>query len=402
MSIKKGQYHCAINGQGYLLAGTPERPARIMEETPKYGDTPSGIDLEYSDASQFFPWSQTDWSGGFQEEKWVDKATFKIGENIDVISTYGEISLQPTVVAVKTDFATGQTFGASIIANNYLVIGTKHATAAAQLWYLDSSDAKVQVTTGWTSIISVNDIDIYQDKILLALKRSTGTEYTLQSYDFTTMANLRDTSTEVRCVKVISDRIYEAELNSLVNGDRLIYSDDDGSTWDDIITKTGQNREIQKMADNYGILYFIIVDGFKVELWKVSDVYPEPIYTFNYLVNPDLKAYLGNVFISGQDENGNTIIYAWNGSSLSTSFSESVDGITVGPKKLCEFEGNLISQGLVFDNEFWSPHIKATEAGGATLIPFISFGSTTLGNLYFYASTTTSTSTTTTTTTTVT
>lgn len=392
----------AINGQGYLLAGSPQKPARVMEEMPKFGDTPSGIDMEYSDASQFFPWAQTDWSGGFQEEKWEDKATFRIGENIDALSTYGEISLQPTVVAVKTDFATGHTYGASIIANNKLVIGTKHNTSAAQLWYLDENDNDTQVTTGWTSIVSVNDIDLYQDRILLALKRSTGSEYTLQSYNFSSMANLRDTSEEVRAVKVISDRIYLAELNSTANGDRLIYSDDDGSTWDDIITKTGQNRQITKMVDNYGILYFIIVDGFKVELWKVSDVFPEPIYTFNYLVNPDLKAYLGNVFLSGQDENSDTLIYEWNGSSLFTSFLESTDGITVGPKKLCEFEGNLLSQGLVYDNEFWLPHMKAVEAGGAALIPFISFGSTTQGNLYFYGSTTTSTTTTTTTTTSVT
>ena len=74
---KKSLYNVAIANQGYLLSGIPTRPARIMQETKVIGATPTQIDLDFKDSSSFLPWAQTDWSGGFQFEKWIDNAGFK-------------------------------------------------------------------------------------------------------------------------------------------------------------------------------------------------------------------------------------------------------------------------------------------------------------------------------------
>ena len=384
MSYKKSTHHISLNQQGYLLYGTPQKPARRMKQAPKLGEMPTQIDMDYADTSAIFlPWAQTDWAGGFQKEKWADEATFKKATNIDPITKYGEITLLNTAVSKKV-FASGHSFGAGIVWNNLLMIGTNHATLS-HLWQSTSADNWTQITTSWANITAVNDFDIYQEKLIMALKKSSGTEYTIQTYDGSAMANVRDTSSEVRMVKVINTRIYAAELNSATNGDKLIYSDDSGVTWTDIITKTGQNRKIIKGVVNYGILYFLIKDGIKVELWKCDGTDVEMIYNFNYLVNPDIKAYLGNIYISGQNENDKTIVYEWNGAMLIVSFEETVSELTMNSQKLTEYKGNLYLQGLVFDGMFWFPSYVLKISSGTTLTPFVSFGTTSAGALYFYA-----------------
>lgn len=383
MSYKKSTHHISINHQGYLLYGTPEKPTRQMKQAPKLGEQPTQIDFDYADTSVIFlPWAQTDWAGGFQEEKWKDTATFKKGNNIDPILKYGQISLLNTAAPVKA-FTAGHSFGAGIVWNNLLMIGTNNTTLS-ELWQSTADNTWTQITTGWANVIKVNDFDVYQEKLVMALK-TTGTDYTIQTYDGSTIANVRNTSTEVRVVKVIDTRIYAAELNSTTNGDRLIYSDDGGSTWTDIISKTGQNKKIIKAVVSYGILYFLIQDGIKVEFWKCNGINVEKIYTFNYLSNPDIYSYLSAVYISGQNETDKTMVYQWNGAILTVSFEETVSGLTINSQKLTEYKGNLYLQGLVFDGMFWFPSYNLSISNSETLTPFISFGSNSAGALFFYA-----------------
>lgn len=385
MSTKKSLYNVAINSQGFMLLGSPKRPSRVMSEAPKLGEIPQNLDFDYAQASPLWlPWAQTDWSGGFQAEKWRDDATFREGVNIEPIASYGQITLQKDVTAVKNDFADGHTFGAGHIFNDRLYVGTSHATTA-QLWNLQSDDTDTQVTTGWSAITDVNDFDVYQDKLIFALSRSSGSEATVETYDGSSMADVRTDSDNARMVKVLGDRIYVGEENSTAtDGDTLIYSDDGGTNWNTIISKTGQNREISKGTINFGILYFLIVDGTRVELWQVEDVFVDPIYTFEYLSDPDIHNLWGRVFISGKDENGLVQVWEWTGAQLIPSFIQSITNTNMGSQKLCEFEGNLHIQGLVYDGKYWFPSHEHNITSGSQLTPFASFGSTTDGRLYFY------------------
>jgi len=381
--IKKSQYHIALNGKGYLLAGSSTRPARSMKQSPKYGETPTEAEVQYIDTTQFFPWVQTDWSGGFQKEKWEDTASFKLGNNIDVLKKFGEITLQKTVKAVKDNFLTGHTFSSHCIANNYLMVGTQHETLA-QLWYFNNADDHYQITTGWSAITKVKDMAVYKEKVLLALERSSGSESTLQYYDFTSISTIRNTSDVCRAVEVIGERIWLAELNSTTNGDRLIYSDDGGTNWTEVITKTGQNRQIIKMEANYGVLYFLIQDGTKIELWQVVDTDITKVYSFEYLSTVDLKTHNSNIYVSGLDEDGKVMVYEWTGGQLNLLFQEKVDSLTASSLKLVSHKGDLVLHGLVYDGQVWTTHIAASISGGSVLIPFASFGTTTTGLLYFY------------------
>ena len=63
MSYKKSTHHISLNQQGYLLYGTPQKPARRMKQAPKLGEMPTQIDMDYADTSAIFlPWAQTDWA----------------------------------------------------------------------------------------------------------------------------------------------------------------------------------------------------------------------------------------------------------------------------------------------------------------------------------------------------
>ena len=397
MSTKKSLYHVAINSQGYILAGTPERPARRMIDAPKIGETPSTIDLDFSDASQWLPWAQSDWSGGFQEEKWSDNATYKIADNIDTVSKYGQITLQPNIVAVKTDFADGHTFGAAIsfIGNadteSYILVGTQHAVpTACQLWKIDADDTSHQIITSWAAnTLAVMDMDIYRRNVLIALDARGSGAACLQSYDGTTLSSLY-TGYKIDMVKVISDRIYIGQLNFDTSLFELAYSDDGGTTFTTIMDNIGGEssggvfRRIIKGCVSFATLYFLIQLDNKIEFWSCQDVYTSKIYEFPHLTDPDIHASKdGLVMISGKDEKGEVQIYIWTGSQLIHSFAETVDGLTCSPLRLTEHQGYIITQNLLFDGTFWFTHINAAISGGSVLIPFISFGTTT-GQIYFY------------------
>ena len=381
--IKRNLYSVALNGQGYLLVGIPQKPARRMLEARIVGAYPTQFDMEFADSSQFLPWAQTDWSGGFQEEKWKDTATFKSGSGLEYISKYGQLTLLNTLAAVKT-IGVDYTFGAHLIYNQTLLIGTKHATLAT-LGYLDSADTWTAITTNWTNINQVNDIDELQGKAYLALKRTTGTEKCLQSCDGSALADATGDATdssEWRMVVRIEDRLYASNFNSADMGDRLLYSDNAGTNWTAIITATGKNRQITQGVDNIGTLYFLIEDFPKTELWWCNDTIVIQIYRWENLTNPKIKAWLGKVYIEGK-EDGKLRRFVWDGAVLRAFFEERIDGLDLDTSPMIIYKNNLHSYGLVFDGKFCFPS-WVFKYGSNKIYPFSVFGGTTSQVPYFY------------------
>ena len=359
---KKSLYNIALNGQGYILSRIPLSPSRIMRETSAFGTFPTQVDLEYKDSSQFLPWCQTDFSGGFQSEKWKDDAKFKKGTGLEYIAKYGELTLLHDKSATLKDFGSGFTFGAAVRydrANVGLVIGVTKSAGASQLWKMNTSDSFTQITGGtWANVNAVLDMDELQGKVYIGLTVSSGSP--LKTYDGSAVADITLTgalasATKIRMVKRIKNRLYVGGYTGTVaTGDALMYSDDEGSTWAALITKTGKNRQITHGVDNLGTLYFLIRDAGRTELWWCNDTIVTQIYRWENLSNRKLSAWLGKVFVDGKQD-GKLVRFEWNGATLKTVFEEKISGLDLDKSSSVIYKNNLHSYGIVYDGLFNFP-----------------------------------------------
>jgi len=392
---KKSLYNVSIDGQGYILSGIPTAPARIMKETSIVGTFPTVIDNEYKDSSQFLPWAQTDWSGGFQFEKWSDNAGFKNGSGIEYIEKFGEITLLNNISSTLKDFGAGFTFGAAVEYDRDtvgLLIGVTKGSGASELWKMSTADSFTQITGGtWANVDAVHSMDELQGKAYIGLNVSAGNP--LKTYDGSavadiTLTNALASSKIVRMVKRIETRLYVGGYTgTAANGDALAYSDDEGTTWTNIITKLGKGRQISEGVSNLGTLYFLVVDGSRTELWWCNDTIVTQIYRWEDLTSPRISSWLGRVYIEGK-ENGKLMRFEWNGATLRNIFEERISGLDLSVSPMIVYKNNLHSYGLVYDGLFHFPsHIFKYSAN--KIYPFAVFGNGTTEVPYFYGLSTT-------------
>ena len=387
---KKSLYNIAINNQGYLLVGTPQSPSRVMQEAEVLGAVPTQIDLEYKDSSPFLPWAQTDWSGGFQYEKWTDNAGFKSGSGLEYIAKYGQLTLLNNKSSTLKDFGAGYTFGAALEYNRDtvgLLIGVTKGSGASQLWKMSTGDSFIGITGGtWANVDAVHDMDELLGKAYIGLTVSSGSP--LKTYNGSVVADITLTddlanSTIIRMAKRIGSRLYVGGYTgTAASGDALMYSDDEGSSWTAIITKTGINRQITKGTDNLGSLYFLIADGGKTELWWCNDTILTQIYRWGNLTNATIKSVLGKVYIEGKQD-GKLMRFQWNGAELKTIFEEKVSSLDLDVSPMVNYKNNLHSYGLVYDGLFNFPS-WVFKYSSNKIYPFIVFGGSSNQVPYFY------------------
>lgn len=389
-NIKRSLYSVAINGQGYVLRGAPQSPARSMVEAPLRGLGPAEdtIDLNYKDSSSFLPWAQTDWSGGYQFEKWTDNAGFLSGSGLEYIEKFGELTLLNDKSATLKSFGTGFTFGASNEFNGSMLVGITKGSGASELWNVDTSDVFVGITGGtWANVDAVNAIDELQGLAFIGVNASSGSP--LKTYDASAIADITlagdlASSTNIRMVVRIEERLYVAGFTgTAADGDAMMFSDDAGVTWTSLITKTGRNRTITQGIDNFGSLYFLIEDGFRTELWVVNNTIVTQIYRWSNLTSPFLSVWNGNVYIQGLAGNGKLRVYKWDGASLRVIFEERADDLTLSPSRSINWKENLYSFGLVYDGVISFPSY-AFQTGANDQLPFAVWGSASSQVPYFY------------------
>lgn len=90
----KSKFHVALDGQGLLLQGSPERPSYQQGQAPLYGQRFASGDRSYNDLSSWWYWVQTSWSAGIKDiVTWLDDAKFYYSTNIDTWSENGSIKL---------------------------------------------------------------------------------------------------------------------------------------------------------------------------------------------------------------------------------------------------------------------------------------------------------------------
>ena len=94
----KSEFHVALDGQGLILQGTPERPSYRASNAPVYGTRFASGDRDYNDLSQWWYLIQTDWSGGIKANvSFADDAKFYYSSNIDAYSKPGTLQLEKLV-----------------------------------------------------------------------------------------------------------------------------------------------------------------------------------------------------------------------------------------------------------------------------------------------------------------
>lgn len=94
----KGEFHVALDGQGLILQGSPERPSYRSSNAPVYGTRFASGDRDYDDLSQWWYLIQTDWSGGIKSNiSFEDDAKFYYSSNIDAYSRPGSLQLEKLV-----------------------------------------------------------------------------------------------------------------------------------------------------------------------------------------------------------------------------------------------------------------------------------------------------------------
>ena len=390
MSAKKTLYHVGIDGQGFVLRGAPDRPARTMEQAPLRGLNPSElvVDLDYKDASAFLPWAQTDWSGGFQEEQWKDNAAFLNGNNLEYFEKFGQVSLLNEISAEIADLGAGSVADTQEY-NDLLYIGI--SSISPRLFSVDSADTVVNVVTGWTVISDFFDLEEHKGFLWLGLSSSTpATDSPLQTYDGTTFTDITlggalASSTAVRVVQRIGERLYVAGFTGTASdGDALVFTDDEGATFTTLITKTGRNRLIREAEDVNGFLYFLIEDGIQTELWRVSGTVVTQIYRWNNLLQANVRGWNGNLYIQGIQD-GLLRRYKWDGARLQVVFEERISGLDLVSNTritMVPWRENLHTYGLTYDGIINSPGYVFKDSGNEQFPEFV-WGTSANQVLYF-------------------
>ncbi len=122
----KARYHVALNGQGLILTGAPDRLAYKCQQAPVYNARFGEGDRSYTDFSFWWFFAQTDWSAGIKDEiMWEDDAKFFYSTNIDVWSEPGSVKLSRKQTSDE-DFAESIFCGvtAEVGGSTYNFIGT--------------------------------------------------------------------------------------------------------------------------------------------------------------------------------------------------------------------------------------------------------------------------------------
>lgn len=90
----KSKFHVALDGQGLILQGAPDRISYQQGQAPLYGQRFASGDRSYNDLSSWWYFVQTSWYAGFKNvTSWLDDAKFYYSTNIDAWSENGAIKL---------------------------------------------------------------------------------------------------------------------------------------------------------------------------------------------------------------------------------------------------------------------------------------------------------------------
>ncbi len=350
----RSKYSVGLNGKGFMLRGTPASPLYVKSDARAISGPVTGSDNAYSklDGSGWSYWSQTDWSNGFQRLKFVDDATFKDGQGIDVISEYGKVTSHFAFTSALS-ISGSHTYGASSNHNSDLLLGSvKHG--AAKLFKVTSANV-LSTVSAMAGISAVNDMSRFGDVTLVAMRRVSGSSLkTLSKYNGSTLSGFRTTYSNVRAVRGIGIRAYISEFKDSLSGDLVSFATNLSAFTSAYYA--GKGRKVSKICDLNGTPYLYVEEGRVVQMYRYDELQDKafPIYKFADLTSWGVTNYASLIIVSGTS-NGRRVAYAFNGARLWQIFDDQLLDSSYDFSKPFEYDNQLHTKGAFWDGVAWLP-----------------------------------------------
>lgn len=366
---KGNSYHISIGGQGYMLKGTPESPGRKMERAPVFGNRFASGDRDYTDFSIWWYWAQTDWSGGFKDQKdWADDAKYYYSTNIDAYNKIGAIQLAESLGNPYTfteDVFCGSE--ADVNGNTNYYVGTDDNASSEPVVYRYTGGSWVDIssTQMTTNQNVINQITGHKDT-LWVITTGNGNSNVVLSWDTSTWtdhsAAIRTAmgwagSSSARSATIIGDTLYVAVEYSSGDVSGIVKTSDNGATWTKVL-EHDTDRSIPATGEYGGDLYYMLSSTSAADLW-VYDVSADAyslVKTFtniNYINWGHGSKFLFNEFgkliilVPKQGNYGE--IYSYDGTTITKIYEADVDKIDIG----LEAYAKLNEGGVIKDNKLY-------------------------------------------------
>lgn len=284
----KAKFHIALNGVGYLLQGSPDRPAYKQDQAPVYGNRFAQGDRSYDDFSFWWFMAQTDWSGGFKDViSWADDAKYYYSTNIDTWSEPGSMKLA-RAQTLDEDFAETITCGvtAEVAGSTYNFIGTQDGSdSRPHVYQANQGTGNTWTDISTTSIVTgMNAISqmFSRNGILWVLALGLGSTDNVNSWDGSTWrdntddiitdASLSTSPQASRCGVTYLGVLYIFVDNFSSNYHALVKTTADdpevSGSWSKVFERTGVDGVPVACAGFNGkIVYLLNFSGY-MELWE--------------------------------------------------------------------------------------------------------------------------------------
>ena len=281
MSVKKNSYHIAIDGNGYIIKGTPEDPKRVMSRSSVFGNRFASGDRDYADFSIWWFWAQTDWAAGVKNSvEWEDDAKYYYSTNIDAYSETGGFKLQKEHVLLK-DFGFDIVCGTSGVVNgsNDDFVGTKENVNKPTIWKGDGGS--------WTEITSLTSTNNDEAAVLITHKDDLyagfsggaantekiiswdGSSWTDHTSDILTATGLSNI-TDAHAACELGGTLYISVTDTINDKNYIVSTADGGSTWSSEFELLGE-LDIISMRPFNGNIYYIAAGRNSVPLMQLRE-----------------------------------------------------------------------------------------------------------------------------------
>jgi hypothetical protein len=283
----KSKFHVALDGEGLLLAGAPDRLAYKQEQAPIYGQRFASGDRSYNDFAQWWYMAMTDWSGGFKDTiSWADDAKFHHSVNIDAWSKPGSFQLARQAtdevgVANAGEYIRAGTAGSvGGVVHKYIGTAERTGTSEPALYEETSGNwfEKAQTPLAWTSQNAVAQL-VIDTEYLWVLSIGVGATNVVLTWDGT---NFSDKSSDIyNAGSTITFQPKSSRTMVVDNGVRYIFVDNNGTKfalvktsvvnptlttdWTKVFERTSGGFPIDITAYN-GKLYYLLGFGTYIEL----------------------------------------------------------------------------------------------------------------------------------------
>jgi len=395
----RSRYSLAINGRGFILKGAPGSPSYTKEDAPTQINQLGLGDIEYNQltGSGWRYWAQTDWSGGFQQLKHKDNGTFKDGRSVNVLSEYGNISLQNAFVSAQTShkISGGVKFSCYGIARDpyqgRMLIGTIKNSGAplSKLYKLSANVTSNEIVLISAATVSAwTIIEPFKDQMLVGANRGIGNGgtavKTLSKYNIRTsvLSAFRSVADAVLAAQQIGERAYIGEYVRATSSHVLSYA----TNLSAFTSAFNAGRSyINKITHLNGIPYFFVDDQASVIMYTYDETNEKayPIHTWDNLVNWGVQSYLSTLVITGTS-NGLRVAFAFNGAQVKQIFNDQLKDATYDFSKPFVHQDNLHVNGAQYDGFAWFPGLYGKKSA-IQYTPFASYKGYAFGYAYISA-----------------